>query len=170
MSPPGTVGVVGDAERAISNLLAEYAERIDAGDFDGVADLLAKAEVGAEGEAGSIRGREAVAGLYRATTRRYGDGTPRTRHLTSNLWLAVDEEAGTAEARSSFTVLQATEGLPLQPIVVGRYLDRFERHEGRWRFAERRFRTDLVGDVSRHLLPGAMSTRGERPAEYGGTP
>jgi hypothetical protein len=33
----------------------------------------------------------------------------------------------------------------------GRYLDRFERRAGQWRFVERRVRTDLVGDVSRHL-------------------
>jgi hypothetical protein len=48
-------------------------------------------------------------------------------------------------------VLQALPGLALQPIVSGRYLDRFERREGRWRFLERRVRTDLLGDVSRHL-------------------
>jgi hypothetical protein len=39
----------------------------------------------------------------------------------------------------------------LQPIVSGRYYDRFERRDGQWRFVERRVRTDLVGEVSRHL-------------------
>jgi hypothetical protein len=47
--------------------------------------------------------------------------------------------------------LQALPDLALQPIVSGRYYDRFERHEGQWRFVERRVQTDLVGDVSRHL-------------------
>jgi hypothetical protein len=32
-----------------------------------------------------------------------------------------------------------------------RYRDRFEHRDGQWRFAERRVRVDLVGDVS-HLL------------------
>jgi hypothetical protein len=35
--------------------------------------------------------------------------------------------------------------------VSGRYHDRFERRHGQWRFAERRVRVDLAGDVSRHL-------------------
>jgi hypothetical protein len=42
-------------------------------------------------------------------------------------------------------------GAPLQPIVAGRYLDRFARVDGAWRFAERRILVDLVGDLSRHL-------------------
>jgi hypothetical protein len=45
--------------------------------------------------------------------------------------------------------------MALQPIVSGRYHDSFERRDGRWRFAERRVRTDLVGDVSRHLRDSA---------------
>jgi hypothetical protein len=54
--------------------------------------------------------------------------------------------------RSSYTVLQAVESTPLQPIIAGRYRDRFVRGADRgWRFAERRFVVDLVGDLSRHL-------------------
>jgi hypothetical protein len=63
----------------------------------------------------------------------------------------MSEEAGTAVSRAYFTVLQARPGLPLQPIASGRYRDRFERRDGQWRFAERRVRVDLVGDLSRHL-------------------
>ncbi len=81
----------------------------------------------------------------------YHDGTPRTKHVTTNVAIEVDEEAGTAVSRAYFTVLQALPGLALQPIVSGRYRDRFERSDGQWRFTERRVRVDLVGDVSRHL-------------------
>lgn len=81
----------------------------------------------------------------------YDDGTPRTRHVTTNIAIEVDEEAGTAVSRSYFTVFQALPDVALRPIVVGRYHDRFERHDGRWRFAARHVRTDLVGDVTRHL-------------------
>jgi len=49
-------------------------------------------------------------------------------------------------------VLQATDALPLQPIITGRYRDRFARDDvGGWRFAERRFFVDLVGDLREHL-------------------
>jgi 3-phenylpropionate/cinnamic acid dioxygenase small subunit len=81
----------------------------------------------------------------------YDDGTPRTRHVTTNVAIEADEEAGTAVSRAYSTVLQALPGLALQPIVSGRYRDRFERCDGQWRFAERRVLVDLVGDVSRHL-------------------
>jgi 3-phenylpropionate/cinnamic acid dioxygenase small subunit len=83
------------------------------------------------------------------------DGTPRTKHVTTNLAIEVDEEGGTARSRSYFTALQALPDLALQPIVSGRYHDCFERHNGQWRFVERRVRTDLVGDVSRHLRRSA---------------
>jgi hypothetical protein len=60
-----------------------------------------------------------------------------------------------AVSRSYFTALQALPDLALQPIVSGRYQDRFERRDGQWRFVERRVRTDLVGDVSFHLRDSA---------------
>jgi hypothetical protein len=147
---------VSDSSRAIENLIAEYAECIDAGDFAGVGRLLAHASVGAVGDSASLQGSDRIQRLFESTTRRYEDGTPRTRHVTTNLWIDVDEERATASARSSFTVLQAVPGLALQPIVVGRYEDRFACEEGRWRFTERRFRIDLWGDVSRHLLDPSL--------------
>ncbi len=141
-----------DSARAIENLVSRYAELIDAGDFDAVADLLADAVVGAVGEPGGLRGRDELAKLFHATTMRHEDGTPLTKHVTTNLIVEVDEDADSATARSYFTVFQAVPGhLPLQPIVAGRYHDRFERRDGRWGFSERRFAVDLVGDVSRHL-------------------
>ena len=81
----------------------------------------------------------------------YDDGAPRTRNVTTNVVIEADDEAGTALARAYFTVLQALPGFPLQPVVSGRYLDRFERRNGQWVFTQRRVLVDLVGDVSRHL-------------------
>jgi hypothetical protein len=150
-----------DSAIAVSNLIARYAELIDLGDFDGVADLLGDAAVGdgkaAGGEPGGasprlLTGRDAILGMFTSTTRRYPDGTPGTKHVTTNLILDIDEEAGLAAARSYWTVLQAVPGLALQPILAGRYHDRFERVGGTWRFSERRYLIDLVGDVSQHML------------------
>ena len=53
------------------------------------------------------------------------DGTPRTKHVTTNPIIEVDD-AETASCRSYYTVLQQTDELPLQTIVTGRYHDRFE--------------------------------------------
>ena len=137
---------------AIERLILTYAERIDRGDFAGVGELFADAVIAGPDGAPLARGREQARALYERTTRRYEDGTPHTRHLTTNLLVDVDDAAGSAEARSYFTVLQGLPDFPLQPIVAGRYEDRFERAGGRWRFAERRMFVELVGDVSRHLL------------------
>ena len=70
---------------------------------------------------------DAVANLYRSTNRVHDDGTLRTRHLTTNVIVDIDEAAGTAQTRSAFVVFQATAGVPLQPIVSGRYRDDFAR-------------------------------------------
>ncbi|MFG3118911.1 nuclear transport factor 2 family protein [Streptomyces sp. NPDC048197] len=85
----------------------------------------------------------------------YADGTPRTQHVTTNVAIEVDEQAGAAVSRSYVTVVQALPDLPLQPIAGRRYHDRFERRDGQWRFVERRVRINLVGDVTRHLRQAA---------------
>jgi 3-phenylpropionate/cinnamic acid dioxygenase small subunit len=137
------------SHHAIENLIAAYAEFVDDGDFEAVAHLLADATF--TGGAGSVSGSAAIEKTLRDNLIVYDDGTPRTKHLITNLAIEVDEQAGTAVARSYFTALQAVPGLSLQPIVSGRYYDRFECRAGQWRFVERRVQTDLVGDVSRHV-------------------
>jgi 3-phenylpropionate/cinnamic acid dioxygenase small subunit len=137
------------SSRAIENLIATYAELVDDGDFAGVGNLLAHATFTASTR--SVSGRDAIENMLRDNVIVYDDGTPRTKHVTTNVVIELDEAAGTAVSRSYFTVLQALPELVLQPIVSGRYQDRFERRDGQWRFVERRVRTDLLGDVSRHL-------------------
>jgi 3-phenylpropionate/cinnamic acid dioxygenase small subunit len=140
---------VSEAHEEIRNLLGRYCELMDAGDFEGVADLLAHATLRDDHGTEVASGRDGVLGLYGATI--LHGGSPRTRHLTTNTILEVDESAGAAIARSAFVVLQATDALALQPIIAGRYRDRFEHVDGAWRFAERAFAVDLVGDLSQHL-------------------
>lgn len=138
---------------AIRNLLGRYCELIDAGDFDGLGDLFAGAVLRDEAGNETARGREAVIALYTAATRRHADGTPRTRHMTANPIIEVDEAAGTATARSAYVVFQATDAVPLQPIISGRYRDLFalDAGTGAWSFTERTITVDLLGDLSDHL-------------------
>jgi len=135
---------------AIGALVAAYAERVDGGDLAGVAALFEDATY-RSAQGGSYRGRAAVLDVLQRKVILHADGTPRTKHVTTNLVIDGDEAAGTAAARSYFTVLQATARLPLQPIVAGRYHDRFVRGAGGWRFADRLILMDLVGDLSEHL-------------------
>ena len=84
------------SDRSIENLIARYAELVDAGDFGGLGELFADGVFGGEGDA-VVRGREAVEKIFRAMVRVYEDGTPRTKHVTTNIRIEVDDDAGTAE-------------------------------------------------------------------------
>jgi ketosteroid isomerase-like protein len=144
------------SDRAIANLIATYAELIDAGDFPAVGALLADATF--TGSSGSVRGQDAITRMFHNTVLLHEDGTPRTKHITTNSIIEVTGE--TATARSYFTVLQALPDLPLQPIASGRYHDGFALRSGEWRFISRHVFVDLVGDVSHHLrAPDSRLTR-----------
>ena len=141
--------------REIENLLYAYAERIDAGDLEGVAELFAHGRIIASAPAApeqATLGRESVLALYRASMRIYDDGSPHTKHVTTNAIIEVEPGAAAASARSYYTVFQKVQDLTLQPIVCGRYRDTFRRIDGRWWFDARTIIVDLVGDLSRHLL------------------
>ena len=140
-----------DTGREIENLVYAYAERIDAGDLAGVGELFRNGRI--EAAPGVVfEGVDQVRGLYESATRLYDDGTPHTKHVTTNVTIEVDDEAGTATARSYYTVYQQTDALPLQAIIAGRYRDTFHRVSGQWWFDTRQMFVDLTGDLSQHLL------------------
>lgn len=143
----------------IANLIYAYAERIDLGDFAGVGALFERSVITTEpAQAGEVRGSAAAERMYTDWTRRYADPrsptghTLHTKHVTTNLQIHLDKGGRTARTRCYFTVLMQTPTLPLQPIVAGRYHDEFEKVEGRWWFTRRHILTDLVGNLSEHLL------------------
>jgi ketosteroid isomerase-like protein len=154
-----TITAVPDAQEAatavhaITNLIYSYAERIDNGDFAGVAGIFEHATLTFEGFDDAISGREAVEKLYTNTTRRYDDGTPRTKHVMTNVIVEVADDASDASSRSYFTVLQAVPGeFALQPVIAGRYRHTYERVDGRWRIATMHIIIDLTGDLGHHML------------------
>ena len=150
-----TVGGMDDTPTAITNLLYRYAELMDAGRLEECADLFTHARIllgdPADGDP-PVVDRDGLAAAWRSMVRIHEDGTPRTRHLVATPIIEVDEEAGTATCRSTYTVFQQAGSGPLQPVISGRYLDRFEQIGGVWRFTERAYAMDLTGDLSQHLL------------------
>jgi 3-phenylpropionate/cinnamic acid dioxygenase small subunit len=140
-----------NAYEEIRNLLGSYTERMDAGQFADLAELFRDATmVSASGDV-IADGYDAVRGNYERGTQLY-DGSPRTKHITANSVIEVDEDAGTATARSAYVVFQGTDAFALQPIITGRYRDSFVRDgSGSWRFRERMFFVDQIGDLSHHL-------------------
>jgi len=136
-----------DDVAAITALIHEYAFRLDAGDFDGVAALFAAADLRSNRRDEVLHGAAGARRLLEPVVL-YDDGTPRTMHLLTNVTVTVDGD--TATARSYFTVLQVT-GLGLHPILGGEYRDRFARAAGGWEFRERLFLPMLFGNMNDHM-------------------
>jgi 3-phenylpropionate/cinnamic acid dioxygenase small subunit len=136
---------------AIANLIYAYAERLDAGDFEAVAEMFAHATFRSNSRPEVRRGSAAVLDVYRATVTLHENGTPCTKHVTTNLMIDVDAGGRTASARCYFTVLQARPELPLQAIIAGRYQDAFALFDGVWCFTDRLVLVDLLGDLRFHL-------------------
>jgi len=140
-----------DSHEQIRNLLGRYCELIDAGDFEALADLFTASRLCDEHGNAFASGRAEVHAMWARQTILY-DGSPRTRHITANPVIEVDDNSGTATSRSSYVVFQTTDDLPLQPIASGRYADTFARGDnGDWQWVERRYALDHAGDLSHHL-------------------
>jgi len=139
--------------RQIENLIYRYAEQIDSGNLEGVAELFRDAEIVSTAHDSRLTGFHEVLQMYQLSCRLYEtSGTPLTKHITTNVIIELEEDGAEASARSYYTVIQATQSLPLQPIISGRYDDRFRKVEGRWMFVRREMFVDLIGDCSAHLL------------------
>lgn len=134
----------------IQQVMFRYAECVDLARFDDLGELFRHGSIAVVGEE-PIEGAAAVEKFYAATNKVHADGTLRTRHVAANPIIEVDTEAGRATSRSYFVVLQATDAVPLQPIVSGRYHDTFRVVDGRWWFGDRRIHVDQIGEMSDHL-------------------
>jgi ketosteroid isomerase-like protein len=145
--------VHGTPSEAITALIYTYAERIDAGDFAGIGELFAHATLTFEGFDNVVSGQQDIQDLYKRTTRRYDDGTPRTKHVMTNVLVDVADDGLSAASRSYFTVLQAVpDALALQPVIAGRYRHRYRYVDGQWRVDAMHIMIDLTGDLDHHML------------------
>jgi 3-phenylpropionate/cinnamic acid dioxygenase small subunit len=136
----------------INALLVTYAEHADEGRFEDFAALFEhgsyRLEPRGSSEVAEFRGYDEVL-AYTRQTRLFADGTPRTRHVLTNLHIEIDGDQ--ANSRCYGTVFQQTDELPLQPIACGRYLTRFERIDGTWWIAQHVVKDFLRGDRSQHV-------------------
>lgn len=144
---------------AIENLMHRYAELMDEGDAQGLADLFVDAEIVVEpGEdvrperVGSYRGRDQIYAFYGGDAASGRAGA--FMHLTTNSIIDIDDAAGTATARSCYAVLSRMADGQIGVVVAGRYRDRFERTGSDWRFASRAYLTSLAGGALRALTGG----------------
>ena len=134
----------------ITALIHAYARRLDAGDLDGVAALFEHATWRSTSTGSVLQGTDEVRAVYDRV--HLYDGRPRTKHLITNVDIALESDGNRATADCYFTVLQGiVPGEPIQVILSGQYADRFEKVGGRWRFSDRLFVVDIIGDQRRHF-------------------
>ena len=134
---------------SIQKLIFSYAYLIDKGDLSRMSSLFSRADVyfpdGQVCSADPLMVEKAFADFVRI----YPDGTPRTRHLTSNV---IIDPAGDNQATASSYVMvfQQTDELALQPIIGGDYHDEFSKDGDHWYFTKRVIGNDLFGDLGVH--------------------
>jgi len=138
-----------NSREEILHLINNYTFLIDSGDLDGFASLFEHGEWGAEGSQ-LLSGKQQMLDMLNSIIIIYPDGTPRTRHVVSNVDIHVDEDNDVATSQSYITLLQQTDDFPLQVILSGTYCDDFERVDGQWRFARRIIKQPFFGDISAH--------------------
>ena len=146
------------AEQAIAKIVFDYARSLDIGDMESIREIFRYGKVRVDGVEDEHHGGDGVVDMFRNFTRFFDDGTPSTKHVTTNLDIDVDPGGTTAVAQSYFTVLQARPELPLQIVIAGRYRDTFEVIDGAWRLVDRFEYCDLVGDMSQHIMNNPLST------------
>jgi ketosteroid isomerase-like protein len=133
---------------AIERVLVEYCTRLDAGDLDGVAELLAAAVVVSSRAPEVERRGGEIRRMYDDVVL-YADGTPRTQHRLANV--VVDVVGDTARARSSFAVLQLIDGRRIDTVLAGEYHDELARTSDGWELRHRTIVPTLIGDLSHHM-------------------
>jgi ketosteroid isomerase-like protein len=150
------------AEHEISAIIYGYADALDTGDFERLGAYFRHARIRVNESDDVFEGTEGVLGMFRGLNQFY-DGIPRTKHVTTNLVIELDDSGDRAMARSYFTVLQATSELALQPIIAGRYHDTFERRDGEWHLVDRFEYCDLIGNLGAHLKGAPLEMLNRAP-------
>jgi hypothetical protein len=148
-----------EAHDQISKLMYRYAECMDQADFAGIGALFEKGIWHNNRDVGEHLSGDDVTTWLRENVKVHGDALA-TRHCTTNVMIDVADDGLTAAAKSYIFLFQVTDGFPLQPIFLGRYRDTFHLVDGRWYFKDRVIMSDGVGDLSEHVLAGALP--GER--------
>ncbi len=139
-------GVLAD-EQEIVRVLHDCAAAYDAGRFDEVAGYFADGVWHVGPDAALTAGD--VAAFLHGNIELY-DGSPRTRHVISNVRVEVRDDGAAAHAESVVIVYQALPAGPIKILVRGAYHDDFVRTD-RWRLAERRSTTDAVDGIETHI-------------------
>lgn len=136
---------------AIRRLIFAYPAACDHGDVEGIVKVFAHATL-TMGAGDVLHGEAEVRPYFQRMLIVYPGPKTYVRHHVTNVQIDVAEDRNTARAWSYYVTFQnIPDRFPLQVIISGEYHDTFERVDGAWRFATRRFQSDMVGDISMHV-------------------
>lgn len=138
----------------IRRIILTYPEASDRGELDRVGEFLGGVLFGEPEkplEELTSRTPEEASKMYGEAVIYYPDGTSHARHIMTNIDIDVAPDCQSATSRTTYLVLQATEGLSLRPICTGGYGDTFVRENGAWKLKVRTEWMNLKGDLSHHV-------------------
>ena len=132
-----------EAKDAIRELMATYAQALDACRFADVAACFAP-----DGEwttdYGAARGPAEIEAFIRGIVPVKGEG-PQRKHYITNIIIKVDGE--TASAVSDYLIVRESED-GLMPVMGGTYHDRFVKTPAGWRFSRKELEHHIAGDMA----------------------
>jgi len=132
-----------EAKDAIRELMATYAQALDACRFADVAACFAP-----DGEwttdYGTARGPAEIEVFIRGIVPVKGEG-PQRKHYITNIIIKVDGE--TASAVSDYLIVRESED-GLIPVMGGTYHDRFVKTPAGWRFSRKELEHHIAGDMA----------------------
>jgi uncharacterized protein (TIGR02246 family) len=128
---------------AIRDLLIEYGQRLDSGDWVGYSRLFARQGTWT-GSFGKATGPEEILAMLRKSLGPmppYDPNKVRSFHLMTNCVIRVDGDR--ASATSRWTNFARTDDNKLVPRLAGRYEDVLVREDGKWKFLSREAPRDI---------------------------
>ncbi len=132
-----------EAKDAIRELMAAYAQALDACRFADVAACFA-----ADGEwttdYGAARGPAEIEKFISGIVPVKGEG-PQRKHYITNIIITVDGD--TASAVSDYLIVRESQN-GLIPVMGGTYKDRFVKTPVGWRFSRKELVHDIKGDMA----------------------
>ena len=132
-----------EAKDAIRELMATYAQALDACRFADVAACFAP-----DGEwstdYGAARGPAEIEAFIRGIVPVKGEG-PQRKHYITNIIIKVDGE--TASAVSDYLIVREADA-GLIPVMGGTYRDKFVKTPAGWRFSRKELEHHIAGDMA----------------------
>ena len=132
-----------EAKDAIRELMATYAQALDACRFADVAACFAP-----DGEwttdYGAARGPAEIEAFIRGIVPVKGEG-PQRKHYITNIIIKVDGD--TASAVSDYLIVREAEA-GLIPVMGGTYRDKFVKTPAGWRFTRKELEHHIEGDMA----------------------